>query len=77
MPFYHALFKNNQPGRNAEDTGYWTSGGEYSGLFTEEFPRERIPAGADAELVVVHFFTSEDELIRFHQEGSWRRFMSR
>jgi hypothetical protein len=76
MPFYHALFKNVITNKSADDTGYWTSGGEYVGLFNEEFPRERIPTGADAEIVVVHFFSSEAELVRFHQEGRWRSYMS-
>jgi hypothetical protein len=75
MPFYHALFKNNRPSKNENDPSHWTSGGEYVGMFTEEFPRERIPAGADAEMVVVHFFASEDELVRFHQQGGWRNYM--
>ena len=68
MPFYHALFKNARANNNPDDTRYWTSGGEYVGLFNEEFPRERIPANADAEIVVVHFFATEAELLRFHQQ---------
>jgi hypothetical protein len=75
MPFYHALFKNSQPIKNDSEASYWTSGGEYTGMFSEEFPRDRIQSGVEAELIVVHFFKSEQELLRFHQEGSWRNYM--
>jgi hypothetical protein len=75
MPFYHALFKNATPTKNNNDAGYWTSGGEYNGLFNEEFARDKIQPDAEAELVVVHFFSSEDELVRFHQAGSWKSYM--
>jgi hypothetical protein len=76
MPFYHALFKNIQPIKDDADASYWTSGGEYNGLFSEEFPRDRIQPGVEAELIVVHFFKSEDELVRFHQAGSWKTYMN-
>jgi hypothetical protein len=76
MPFYHALFKNNKPTKNDSDAGYWTSGGEYTGLFNEEFARDKTPPNAEAELVVVHFFATEDQLLRFHQAGSWKNYMN-
>jgi hypothetical protein len=75
MPFYHALFKNNKPLQTADDAGYWTSGGEYNGLFSEEFPREASRLGDNADLVAVHIFKTEDELVKFHQDGEWRNFM--
>jgi hypothetical protein len=76
MPFYHALFKNNRPTKDDDDASHWTSGGEYTGPFSEEFPRERLQPGVDAELVVVHFFKSEDELLRFHQTGGWKNYIT-
>lgn len=75
MPFYHALFRNDHATKDDAQPGYWTSGGEYNGMFNEEFARDRLQSGMDAELVVIHFFKSESELLRFHQEGSWKNYM--